>query len=307
MEISNFRAIPVYYLVSPEHRIYFYYLISSFTLATLYYFVSQKSNSLKEFLFYFFNPKVLFHSSSRSDLYLLIFNFWVKVFLIAPVIFTQVTIMYLVKDGLKNILPNFNPIFVSTTQYSILYTLVFFVTSDFSRYILHYALHKVSFLWEIHKIHHSAKVLTPLTLYRVHPIEAILFLIRQIIVVGFIAGIFSFFIEGDYPMITIFGVQALGFLFNFFGSNLRHSHVPFTFGHILESVFVSPIMHQMHHSKTYKKNSKNLGSCLAIWDILFKTYLRPDFKPIRFGLSKSQRKNKLVNYMLNPLAKLEKK
>lgn len=300
-------TLPLYYLTNPEHRIYFWYLISSLLLAAFLYLTTQKSKNLKSFFQYFFNPKVLFHNSSRSDLYLFLFNFWIKTFLIAPIIFTQVKVIYLVKGSCEYLFPHFIPLNVNPIQYSILYSFVFFITSDFSRYILHYALHKNSFLWEIHKVHHSAKVLTPITLYRTHPIEAILFLLRQIIVVGFITGIFSFFIEGDYPMITVIGVQALGFLFNFFGANLRHSHVPFTFGHFLESAFISPLMHQMHHSKAYKKNSKNFGSCLAIWDILFKTYLRPDFKPIRFGLSKSQRKIKLINYLINPLAMNDKK
>lgn len=306
MDKSVFQVIPVHYLTNPEHRIYYAYLLSSIVLAIFFYFVSKKSKSLNGFLPYFFNPKILFHPSSRADLYLFIFNFWVKIFLIAPIIFSQVKIIYLVNDYLENFFPNLKPIYLGATQFSVLYTLVFFLSSDFSRFIIHFALHKVSFLWEIHKVHHSARVLTPLTLYRTHPIEAILFQVRQIIVVGFVAGVFTFFVKGDYTIITIFGVQALGFLFNFFGANLRHSHIPFSFGNFLESVFISPVMHQIHHSNAYKHNSKNFGSCLAIWDIVFKTYLRPDFKPIRFGLSKSQRKKKWIHYFLNPLALLEK-
>lgn len=306
METTIFNSLPVQYLTNPEHRIFYYYLLSSFVMAYLFFIFSKKPKNTNGFFSYFFNPKVLFHPSSRTDLYLFLFNFWVKAFLIVPIIFTQVKIIHLVKNSLESFFPTHNAIYLSFIPYSVLYTFIFFITADFSRFIIHYAFHKFSFLWEIHKVHHSAKVLTPLTLYRIHPIESIVSLARQILVVGFVAGVFSFFINGDYPILTVLGVQIFGFLFNFFGSNLRHSHVPFSFGYYLESIFISPIMHQTHHSKAYKYNSKNLGSCLAIWDILFKSYLRPDAKPIRFGLSRSQRKKNWATYLLNPLIIFDK-
>jgi len=33
----------------------------------------------------------------------------------------------------------------------------------------------VPFLWEFHKVHHSANVLTPITAFRVHPVDTWLF------------------------------------------------------------------------------------------------------------------------------------
>lgn len=301
------EILPLQYLWDTENRIYFGYLLSSLAMAFAYYIYFHKGKHLKRFFSYFFNPKVLLHISSRDDIYLFIFNFWIKFFLITPLIFTEVKLIYFIQKSFSNALPSYHPIYLNPLFYSILYTFVFFVFADFSRFYLHYILHRVSFLWEIHKVHHSANVMTPLTLYRAHPIEAVLSMIRQIFVIGLVAGIFTFLFAGQYQMITIFGVQIFGFLFNFLGSNIRHSHVPLSFGKILESVFISPLMHQMHHSVNKNKNSKNMGSCLTIWDIVFKTYLRPDFKPIRFGLSKSQRKKNLLAYALNPLAYFRKK
>src|SRR4029453_5732873 len=34
----------------------------------------------------------------------------------------------------------------------------------------HWLSHKVPLLWEFHKVHHNAEVLTPLTNFRVHPV-----------------------------------------------------------------------------------------------------------------------------------------
>lgn len=301
------EILPLYYLWDAENRIYFGYLLSSLLFGLGYYVYFHKGKNLKMFFMYFFNPKVLFHPSSRNDLYLFIVNFWVKFFLIAPLIFTEVKLIVYVQKSLSTALPKYQPIHLNPLYYSILFTFVFFVIADFSRFYLHYILHRVPFLWEIHKVHHSAKVMTPLTLYRAHPIEAVLSMARQIFVIGMVGGVSTFLFANQYQMITIFGVQILGFVFNLLGSNLRHSHVPFSFGQNLESVFISPLMHQIHHSVNKNKNSKNMGSCLAIWDILFNTYLRPDFKPIRFGLSKKQRKMNLLTYVLNPFAYFQKK
>ncbi|MDN5089484.1 sterol desaturase family protein, partial [Aliarcobacter butzleri] len=43
-------------------------------------------------------------------------------------------------------------------QIVLMYTISIFVVSDFTRYWLHRFLHTIPFLWEFHKIHHSATV-----------------------------------------------------------------------------------------------------------------------------------------------------
>jgi catechol 2,3-dioxygenase-like lactoylglutathione lyase family enzyme len=42
---------------------------------------------------------------------------------------------------------------------------------DFVFFLTHYAMHRYPALWATHKVHHSAKVLTPLTRYREHFID----------------------------------------------------------------------------------------------------------------------------------------
>ena len=41
-------------------------------------------------------------------------------------------------------------------------------------FVAHYLQHRVPVFWEFHKVHHSAQVLTPITLYRMHPIDDML-------------------------------------------------------------------------------------------------------------------------------------
>src|SRR5690606_14290181 len=52
----------------------------------------------------------------------------------------------------------------SRTTIAILYTVVLFVAWDASRFVLHWLMHRVEVLWSFHQVHHSAEVLTPLTL-----------------------------------------------------------------------------------------------------------------------------------------------
>jgi len=54
-------------------------------------------------------------------------------------------------------------------------TLVLFLAYEIGYWVDHYLKHRITFLWEFHKLHHTAEVLTPLTNFRNHPI-AILFL-----------------------------------------------------------------------------------------------------------------------------------
>jgi sterol desaturase/sphingolipid hydroxylase (fatty acid hydroxylase superfamily) len=45
------------------------------------------------------------------------------------------------------------------------------VLFDLGYWIAHRTMHEIPLLWEFHKTHHAAEVLTPLTAARAHPIE----------------------------------------------------------------------------------------------------------------------------------------
>ena len=54
-------------------------------------------------------------------------------------------------------------------------TLALFLAYEFGYWLDHYLKHRVPALWELHKVHHSANVLTPLTVFRLHPLDALIF------------------------------------------------------------------------------------------------------------------------------------
>jgi sterol desaturase/sphingolipid hydroxylase (fatty acid hydroxylase superfamily) len=78
----------------------------------------------------------------------------------------------------------------------VVYTLVLFVGWDLSRWLLHRAMHRVPVLWSFHQVHHSARVLTPLTLYRTHPVETVLYDLRGLVTTAAITGVFVWAFPG---------------------------------------------------------------------------------------------------------------
>jgi sterol desaturase/sphingolipid hydroxylase (fatty acid hydroxylase superfamily) len=145
------------------------------------------------------------------------------------------------------------------------YTLILFILDDASRYGLHRVLHKFDFLWRIHQLHHSATTLTPITTLRLHPLESILYQIRGSLVHGVCAGSSFFFLGYQAGAWEVWGASAWVIVFNVLGANLRHSHIPFSYGR-LEAVFISPAQHQAHHG--VRTMMSNYGSVLSIWDRL---------------------------------------
>ena len=189
-----------------------------------------------------------------------------------------------------------------------MYTICLFVFSDFTRYWLHRFLHTVPFLWEFHKVHHSAKVLTPITFYRVHPVENFLFGLRYSLSVGFVTGVFIDLFGVMVDIYMVLGVNAFLFIFSVFGSNLRHSHVPFAYTDFIEKWFMSPKQHQIHHSK--KHFDKNYGGYISIWDRVFGTLsLSSSVNVMKFGLRKNQMDDykSLQDLILRPFSNLIKK
>jgi sterol desaturase/sphingolipid hydroxylase (fatty acid hydroxylase superfamily) len=152
-----------------------------------------------------------------------------------------------------------------------LYTLTLFLVSDLSRFLLHLAAHRWAFLWQFHQVHHSAEVLTPLSLYRLHPVEMVLQAARSTLVLGLVSAVFAWLSHGRASVFVLFGVNVPVFLFNFLGANLRHSGVWLTYGPRLERWLISPAQHQIHHSVHPADTACNLGHCLALWDRLFGT------------------------------------
>lgn len=251
---------PFDYLLSANYRIYWGFLLSNLFIAIIFLTFNHKYRKIN------LSKKLWLHKSALFDYGYFFVIFFIKTLFIAPLIFSVSSIAIFINKSLQD---NFGYYF-SNMGYStvmIFFTISVFIASDFSRYMLHFAMHKFNFLWKFHKFHHQAKVLTPLTFYRIHPVESLLFGLRYSLVIGSVSGIFLYFFGSKISIIEVLGVNILQFIPNLF-ANLRHSHIPLSFG-FLEGIFISPKQHQIHHDKKYLNT--NYGGILSIWDRLFKT------------------------------------
>jgi sterol desaturase/sphingolipid hydroxylase (fatty acid hydroxylase superfamily) len=160
------------------------------------------------------------------------------------------------------------------------------LVADFCVYCFHRVSHEWPILWPFHATHHSAEVMTPLTVYRKHPVYDLVSGLFGGAVMGLVLGVVLGITVGSVPVAMIGGTNAFYFVFNVVGSNLRHSHVWLSYGRMLEHVFISPAQHQIHHSIDPRHHDRNYGEVLAIWDWMFGTLYIPDGEEkLRFGLA----------------------
>lgn len=159
------------------------------------------------------------------------------------------------------------------------------VVSDFGTYWVHRIHHESRVLWPFHALHHSAEVMTPVTVYRKHPVYDLVSAAFKGLLIGGLQGLCLVLFAEVPSYATLVGINAGYALFNLAGSNLRHSHVWLSFGPVLEHVFISPSQHQVHHSLDPRHHNKNYGEVLAVWDWMFGTLYVPQRREeIAFGL-----------------------
>ena len=172
----------------------------------------------------------------------------------------------------------------SVAMIALLAFLLFLVT-DLATYIIHRLSHEVPVLWAFHRVHHSADVLNPVTLYRKHPVYDILSRLIDVVMLAPLYGVILYFWPPAVGAAVALGVRWGFGIFALLAGNLRHSHIWLSFGP-LERLLVSPAQHQIHHSQAERHWDRNYGEVLAIWDWLFGTlYLPRGREELRFGLA----------------------
>jgi len=268
------------YLFVSHQRLFWVYLLSAAIIAILYVIFAH---SVRE---EYAKRTIWLHSSALMDYkYFFVVSF-IKVAVILPLILSSKDVALYVTLLLQESFGFIAPLALSKESVVLLYTLTLFVVGDFTRYWLHRAMHSVPLLWRFHKVHHSAVVLNPLTFYRVHPVENILFGLRYALSVGVVTGVFLYLFGAKIGLVQIVGANVFVFVFGILGANLRHSHIPLRYGDFLEKIFISPYQHQLHH--TVQHSGKNFGGALAIWDALFQTLHREKAASnLEYGLGKA--------------------
>ena len=266
--VLELLAAPVGFIFDSAKRVYWLYLLSAlFTASCAVAWQSgrlQPMVQLKSLL----NSNYWFSKSTSLDYFLMFFNNGMRVFLLVPLFGSHLVLTIMVGSFLQDTIGDAPDLNLGWFFIALLFSTVFLLVEDFSRFFLHYCMHRFDVLWRFHRTHHSATVLTPFTLFRVHPVEHSLYFVRGLMVFGLVSGVFIWLFSGKLTGLQILGVDLFGFLFNMLAANLRHSHIWISFGRF-ESIFISPAQHQIHHSKNHR--FANLGSILSVWDGLLGT------------------------------------
>jgi sterol desaturase/sphingolipid hydroxylase (fatty acid hydroxylase superfamily) len=145
-----------------------------------------------------------------------------------------------------------------------------FLVRDFVQWNIHRLLHRVSFLWRIHQIHHSVEEMGFAAHLRYHFGETIVYRTLEYIPLAMI----GFDIQ-DFFLVHLFTLSV---------GHLNHSNIYLPLGK-LKYIFNNPQMHIWHHAKHLPNTTGvNFGLTLSIWDYIFKTaYIPHDGKGIPLG------------------------
>lgn len=282
----------------PSSRIFLLYIISAIILAFVAYHQinhehDEDGNDIKPerkgFLSYLFDKEVLFHASTLQDLKYFIVNAFVYTGFAAQFLIGTHGFSVVFNNALNKTLGTLSSPLITGELSLVIYTIVSVIAIDIGIYLSHRAQHSIPFLWEFHKVHHSAEKLTPLTLYRMHPVD----LFITAFIVSFLGGLaFAglFYLTGETPQaLTLFGLNVITLGFYLIGYNLRHSHIWFNYPVWLSKIFISPAQHQIHHSSDPKHFDRNFGLIFSFWDRFGKSHYIPHrYEKLSFGISKKE-------------------
>ena len=265
IEIAQFftgAAGPVFYFTDVGSRLFWLHWATA-ALCTYVVLKSYTATERQGVVSDLTDWRYWFNRSTAKDYGLMCLNAGLRTSLWLPLIGSQLVGTLIVARALRDNFGFPEPIMWDPVALTVLYTFIYFLVDDFSRFALHLAMHRVPFLWRLHRTHHSATTLTPFTVFRVHPVESGIYFFRAFITFSLVTGLFVWLFGRHLSIIDVVGVNAIGFLANAAFANLRHSHVWVGFGR-LEYYFISPAQHQLHHSMDLCRG--NYGSVLSIWD-----------------------------------------
>ena len=147
-----------------------------------------------------------------------------------------------------------------------------FLVRDFIQWNVHRLLHRSSFLWQFHKVHHSVEQMGFAAHLRYHWMENVIYRSLEYIPLALIGiGLRDFFV------IHIFTLA---------DGHFNHSNFKLNLGP-LKYIFNNPQMHIWQHAYDLPKEKRygvNFGISLSLWDYLFKTnYIPYEGRDIKLG------------------------
>lgn len=199
--------------------------------------------------------------------------------------------------------------------------LIGFLVRDFVQWWVHRLLHRVNWLWQFHKVHHSVEQMGFAAHLRYHWMENVVYRSIEYLPLALIGvGLYDFFIihiftlsigHYNHSNLSVSGRITGGILGALIGVVMVYGLADITFlqssttitkvgiflasiavgslivGPFMKKLFNSPEMHIWHHAYDLPEGHQygiNFGISLAIWDYIFGTAVIPhDGRDIRLG------------------------
>lgn len=157
---------------------------------------------------------------------------------------------------------------------------------DFAFYWTHLWYHKIEIFWRLHRVHHSDIQMDSSTVYRFHPLDALLNMATNVLA-GAIFGL-------DINIIAISWILYIPLFI------LQHSSIKFPIwtDKFFGNIFVTPNFHKVHHHQDQKFTDSNYGNMFIFWDKLFGTFKTLPVNEIKFGLIEFETKERQTFWYL---------
>jgi sterol desaturase/sphingolipid hydroxylase (fatty acid hydroxylase superfamily) len=230
-----------------------------------------------------FPRRILTSPSNFADLGFLFYNLFLSGLLFG---WTVISYQFLTNGIMAALAAAFGPVAPTALPPLVsraVITVMLFLAYEWGYWLNHYLSHRVPFLWEFHRVHHTATVLTPLTNFRVHPVYTFIFVNILAISTSIANGLGNYMFGETAYQYALSDTNIILVIFIHAYVHLQHTQLWIPFSGALGRVFMSPAHHQVHHSTDPAHFNKNMGSCLALWDWMFGTLYVPGKAPERLS------------------------
>jgi sterol desaturase/sphingolipid hydroxylase (fatty acid hydroxylase superfamily) len=143
------------------------------------------------------------------------------------------------------------------------------MVSDFIGYWRHRLMHLAP-LWPVHAAHHSDEDLTWFTLVRFHPINRLISVCLDAVILSALG-------------MPVWAVIFSNRVRHYYGYMI-HSDLNWRFGP-LKYLFVSPFLHRWHHATDEAARDTNFATVFSIYDVMFGTFYCPKHRAKDLGVN----------------------
>ncbi len=131
---------------------------------------------------------------------------------------------------------------------------------DLAIYWQHRLMHRIGWLWRLHRMHHADVDVDVTTALRFHPMEIVLSLMLKSALVWLLG------LPPEGVLLFVLWLNAMAMF------NHANISLPINLDRVLRRLIVTPDMHRVHHSIRRKEHNRNFGFSLSCWDRWFRSY-----------------------------------